>query len=100
MPPASFPKTYSRVEESTADFGEDGDIDGQGEAKCQTDVEQLREVDVARVSAVVSMRGVGVGNLGRRQCHQQEQERSHELSRELDGVGPQLREETIWRHGR
>lgn len=73
-------ETYSRVEESSADSGEDGDIDGQGKSECQTDVQKLGEVDVARVDVIVSMGGVGVGNLGCRECHEKEEERSHELS--------------------
>lgn len=92
------PKTYSRVEESSADSGKDGDVDGQGESECQADIQKLCEVDISRVDVVFSVGGIRVGDLGCGQCHQQEQECSNSFSGDLNGMKPEVFNKVVTCH--
>lgn len=67
--------TYSRVEKPPTDSSKDGDIDGEGHSECQTDVQQLGDVD-----AFASTRGVRIGDLGCRKCEQKKQKGASEFS--------------------
>lgn len=51
------------------------------------------------MDVVSGMGGIRVGDLGSRKCHQQEQERSHGLSRDLDGVKPEVFNKVVRSHG-
>ena len=77
--------TYRRIEEAAADPKEDPDVDGEGEAKGQTDVKQLGGIGAGRIVRIWR-RHRRRGDLSGREGKEEEQKRSRELADHGDDV--------------